>query len=248
MQFSEPKRSWFINETVCSNGKLYLTTLVDPLFLVLPYLYKQCQYRAMLLDQFIVDEEYPDTSQLINSVSHQQIELIGDKKDIGDVVTFKYNEDKTLKWLKVKCMKLVAALKQKKIYVGQGAVSTTYIKSEKLESSVDSGEYLRYAHGILSDYLSDHLSIKLEQHLDIPAEVKKRKLNTEKDTQIMKKVKMDDSIEDDAKENAKNDSSFVFEEKKGKIVEKKTSAKEKALAKAASGSKSISSFFVKKTS
>lgn len=249
MQFCEPKRSWFIDQTICSNGKLYLTTLVDPLFLILPYLYNQCQSRAMILDQFVADETYPNTGRLIKSVSYQQIELIGDKKIIGDLVAFKYNEDKTMKWLKAKCLKTIDVLKQKNIFVGQGAISSTYVKSEKLDESVDTGEYVRYAHGIISDYLSDEFSEKLEQFLDIPAEIKKRKLDTEIDPKNVKKVKLNDSIED-VKENIKSsyESSLVFEESKTKIGEKKSSAKDKALAKAASGSKSISSFFKSKSS
>lgn len=33
MTFGEPKRSWFINDSVTSNGNLYLSSPIDPLFL-----------------------------------------------------------------------------------------------------------------------------------------------------------------------------------------------------------------------
>lgn len=33
-------RSWFIEDTVKSEGKMYLSTPIDPIFLVLPYLRK----------------------------------------------------------------------------------------------------------------------------------------------------------------------------------------------------------------
>lgn len=36
--FDENKRSWFIDDNVKSDGKLYLSTPIDPIFLVLPYL------------------------------------------------------------------------------------------------------------------------------------------------------------------------------------------------------------------
>ena len=33
-------RSWFLDDTVQSDGALFLTTKVDPLFLILPYIAK----------------------------------------------------------------------------------------------------------------------------------------------------------------------------------------------------------------
>lgn len=38
--FDEKKRSWFIDNNVKSDGKLYLSTPIDPIFLALPYLRK----------------------------------------------------------------------------------------------------------------------------------------------------------------------------------------------------------------
>lgn len=38
--FDENKRSWFIDDSVKSDGKLHLSTPIDPIFLVLPYLRK----------------------------------------------------------------------------------------------------------------------------------------------------------------------------------------------------------------
>lgn len=38
--FDEKKRSWFIDDSVKSDGKLHLSTPIDPIFLALPYLRK----------------------------------------------------------------------------------------------------------------------------------------------------------------------------------------------------------------
>jgi len=38
--FEEKKRSWFIDDSVKSDGKLYMSTPIDPIFLILPYLRK----------------------------------------------------------------------------------------------------------------------------------------------------------------------------------------------------------------
>lgn len=40
LMFDESKRSWFIDDNVKSDGKLHLSTPIDPIFLVLPYLRK----------------------------------------------------------------------------------------------------------------------------------------------------------------------------------------------------------------
>lgn len=38
--FDEKKKSWFIDDNVKSDGKLHLSTPIDPIFLALPYLRK----------------------------------------------------------------------------------------------------------------------------------------------------------------------------------------------------------------
>lgn len=40
LTFDENKRSWFIDDNVKSDGKMHLSTPIDPIFLVLPYLRK----------------------------------------------------------------------------------------------------------------------------------------------------------------------------------------------------------------
>lgn len=40
MTFDENKRSWFIDDNVRADGKMHLSTPIDPIFLVLPYLRK----------------------------------------------------------------------------------------------------------------------------------------------------------------------------------------------------------------
>lgn len=56
---------------------------------------------------------------------------------------------------------------------------------------------MRYAHGIVSEYLAEDLSRKLAQHLDIPEEIenKKRKLSSPKDETDDKKFKRDSTEE-----------------------------------------------------
>lgn len=82
---------------------------------------------------------------------------------------FKYNEEKTLNWLKKKTERVADILKQKNIHVaGSGAVSSNFVKPKS--DSNDQEAYLRYAHGIVSEYLMDDLSVKLRKFLELPEE------------------------------------------------------------------------------
>lgn len=242
------KRSWFIDETVQSDGKMYLSTPIDPIFLVLPYLKKHCSLNAMPLDQLLHDPDFPQTERLLKSSGLSYLSLIADRKGDESLQAFKYNEEKTLAWLKKKVERVADILKQKNIHVtGGGAISANFVKSTS-----DSPEsYLKYAHGIVSEYLVDDLSLKLLKYLNLPLEEAsvpslKRK-STSQTAPEAKKGKIDEenalnsSLGNTSASNVLDLSSSKGESKKGGAAK----AKEKARAKAASNSKSISSFFKK---
>ena len=100
---------------------------------------------------------------------------------------------------------------------------------------------MEYAFGIVSDYITLELCEKLSDHLGfekVKTASGKRKAMIELENTTLKRIK---SEEDFA---AANMLETVISPPSAK--EKKVSAKEKAMAKAASGTKSISSFFTKK--
>ncbi|GLV40847.1 uncharacterized protein CBL_10022 [Carabus blaptoides fortunei] len=156
-----------------------------------------------------------------------------------------YNEEKTLMWLQKKTERVADILKQKNIHVGGGAVSATFVKSSKSDHTDES--YVRYAHGIVSEYLMDDLSQKLLKQLGLPEEsalpnlAAKRKSTSIVTPPEVKKIKTDS--EPDALKNGALDLSGK-PDIKPKLMS--ITSKEKARAKVASGSKSISSFFKKK--
>lgn len=226
--FAEKHRSWFINESVCSNGKIFMPSRMDPLFLIIPYLQKSNQ--AIPLEDMLVDEEYPHTKKLIGTVlKGGQLCLIADEKSAGSIRAYKYNEEKTLNWLSKKCDRLEAALGSTQKF----ARSQNFVKEEK-ENEKQDCEMLQYSHGIISDYLSLELSKKLGTFLSLPEEKvqNKRKSTAEIEISQIKKVKKEEL----------NETTPV----KKLATDKKVSAKSKALAKAASGTKSIANFFNKK--
>lgn len=230
---------------------------------MLPYLRKYCTSQAIPLDQLLRDDEFPETERLLKSSGLKYLSMIADRKGDEELNAFKYNEDKTLSWLKKKTERVAEILKQKNIHVGSGAVSATFVKSTtKLETNTETNEsYLRYAHGIVSEYLMDDLSHKLLKYLNLPPEdiaqqqqmpTLKRKSSTimhhqqqsQHQLQEMKKMKMDD----DCKTIISNSNVLDLSkpEPKSKLNSTTTqSSKDKVRAKAASGSKNITSFFKK---
>uniref|UniRef100_A0A182PPM4 Ribonuclease H2 subunit B n=1 Tax=Anopheles epiroticus TaxID=199890 RepID=A0A182PPM4_9DIPT len=230
--FNEQHRSWFINESVCSNGKIFLPTPIDPLFLVLPYLVEHCSERAVPLDQILIDEKFPSISILAEALPSARLALIADEKRASSILAYKYNETKTLEWLVGKCHRLGKVLGKQD---GPAAQSLNYIKEEK-ENETDEDEKgtLHTALGIVGDYLSLEFGRKLSVALGFPEDEnisKKRKSAIDLESATVKRIKKEES----------HDTTPI----KQPAGEKKVSAKAKALAKAASGSKSISSFFKK---
>ncbi|XP_055698303.1 ribonuclease H2 subunit B [Phlebotomus papatasi] len=239
LQFCQPHRSWFIDESIQADGNVYLTTQIDPLFLILPYLVESCSEMASPLDSFLVDQDFPDIFRLQKIVTEKQMDRISDLKGNGIVKGFKYNEEKTLDWLTQKCQRVTKVLRDKKIFVGQGAMSATFISPDAINETEDAMNYLTYAFSIVSDYISEDLSGLLKKKLGIEdkvaASVKRKSSKTLQDT-TGKKVKKEND------ENAFAETDLVKE----KAPEVKLTTKEKALAKAATGTKSIMSFFKKK--
>ncbi|KAL6264032.1 hypothetical protein P5V15_004114 [Pogonomyrmex californicus] len=237
--FDERKRSWFIDDNVKSEGKLYLSTPIDPIFLALPYLRKL--KLAQPLEQCLWDEDFPEISRLVQC-KNLNLSLIADLKGDESLQAFKFNEKKSLGWLQKKVEKVADILKQKGIHVSQGATSATYVKSTKYEIGTEA-EYLKYAHGIVSEYLAEDLSKKLAQHLNIHNEVesKKRKLDSSQNDMDEKKIKKDF-------EESPNPKAKTKESNKSEKIQKSTAPGKKELARqrAAAGSKSITTFFQKK--
>ncbi|XP_032776841.2 ribonuclease H2 subunit B isoform X1 [Daphnia magna] len=234
-QFDEPKRSWFIDNSVQSDGSLFLTTSIDPLFLILPYLYK-AKYTSPI-DQLLVDDEYPDTKKLTTCSKMQDLEKIADCKQSGSFQAWKYNEQKTLNWLEKKVSRISQHLKDSSFNVTHSTVSANYVKAAA--AIVPESSFMRYAFGLVTEYLSDELTAALENHLNLPV-VPKLVKDEESNEPPAKRKKIAGNPNQEPLEDYSKDQKPLTKEKL--LV----SAKSKALASAAKGSKSISSFFGKK--
>ncbi|XP_041806828.1 ribonuclease H2 subunit B isoform X3 [Chelmon rostratus] len=167
--FEEDFHSWFVGQTVQRDGRLLFVTPMDPLFLILPYLIKSGREgKFQPVDQLIKDEEFPACSRLLSCTrSLASLHHIAEEKEVELLKFHRYSQEKTMNWLKKKVERTVSALKKRNISVGEGVKSTTYIRV-KSESDYHEEDYLRYAHGLISEYISEDLSKALLKHLQLP--------------------------------------------------------------------------------
>ncbi|KAF6204484.1 hypothetical protein GE061_002825 [Apolygus lucorum] len=233
MQFSDSKRSYFIDDSVSSDGDTYFCTPMDPLFLALPYLMKT--KRCCPLDQTLADEEFPEVERLVHCT--MDVSLIADRRGDESLNAFIYNEEKTLLWLQTKLERLIAVLKEKNINTSKTvAVSANFVKTDDDE---DSGvNYMRYAYGMILDYIPESLATKFAEFIKLPPEPEKSN----------KRKEIVSPSQPNGKKSKVEEEEDSYEPKTpaAKQDKKTPSAKEQALAKAAKGTKSISSFFKKK--
>lgn len=234
-QFNESSRSWFLNSTVCSNGKIYLTTQIDPLFIFIQYLQEHCETRAQPLDQIMEGS----AGMFIEILKLPQMKMIADQKGPDDLKAFKFNEEKTMKWLKKKFTLIQNSLRDQHI-ISSGATSMNFVKSSADEEIVDEDAISEAALGIISEYISLDLIDKLDQFYGISEKSKepiaqKRKSEAAEKEGDRKRIKMEEqeNLPDASPTNALK-------------APPKITTKTKAFEKAAKGSKSISSFFAKK--
>uniref|UniRef100_A0A8P4KNI4 Ribonuclease H2 subunit B n=1 Tax=Dicentrarchus labrax TaxID=13489 RepID=A0A8P4KNI4_DICLA len=186
------------------------------------------------VDQVVMDEEFPACSRLLSCTrSLTSLHHITEEKEVGKLKFHRYSQEKTMDWLKKKVERTVIVLKKRNISVGERVKSTTYIRV-KSESDYHEEDYLRYAHGLISEYISEDLSKALLKHLQLP------ELTSPKETEPpTKKRKLSDNPVEAGEDYTKfNSADFV------RKPPKKMTAAQKSLAKVdKSGMKPMSSFF-----
>ncbi|XP_058885869.1 ribonuclease H2 subunit B isoform X4 [Acipenser ruthenus] len=167
--FKEEYHSWFIGQTVQHDGRLLFITPMDPLFLVLPYFLKAGKEgKFQPVDQVVVDEDFPCCSRLLKCPQTlQALRHITEEKEIGGQKFNRYSKEKTLELLKKKVDRTVKALKSSNTCVGGAVKSSTFIRT-KHNSEEKEEDYIRYAHGLISEYIAEDLSLDLHKYLKLP--------------------------------------------------------------------------------
>ncbi|XP_073702301.1 ribonuclease H2 subunit B [Garra rufa] len=232
--FSEDYRSWFIGQTVQRDGRLLYVTPIDPLFLLLPYISSVAtEGKFQSVEQMVMDEDYPGCTRLLQCKQGlDSLHHVADEKEVGDSKYHRYNQEKTLEWLKKKVQSTVSALKKSNISVGGGVKSSMFVRVKQEDAAEE--DYLRYAHGLISEYISEDLSKDLLKHLELP------EISSPKETEPpSKKRKLSDKPVEAGEDYTKfNSVDFV------RKPPKKMTAAQKSLAKVdKTGMKSLSAFF-----
>ncbi|XP_023981693.1 ribonuclease H2 subunit B isoform X2 [Physeter macrocephalus] len=233
--FKEKNHSWFINESVQSGGLLHFATPMDPLFLLLHYLIKaDREGKFQPLDQVVMDDMFPNCILLLKLPELEKLlQHVTEEKEIDKKKYYKYSKEKTLKWLEKKVNQTMAALKTNNVNVGARVQSTAFFSGDPLSSDKEE-DYIRYAHGLISEYIPKELSDDLSKYLKLPEPP------ASVPNPPSKKVKLSDEPVEAKEDYTK------FNTKDLKTVKKnsKMTAAQKALAKVdKSGMKSIDSFF-----
>ncbi|XP_046854492.1 ribonuclease H2 subunit B-like isoform X3 [Xenia sp. Carnegie-2017] len=217
IKFYEHPRSWFVDNSVIQDGSLYFATRVDPLFIILPCL-KATSTKYMSLEQILQEWDNIHMRKISPCITKQELNLITDVKEEHGLIVFKLNNEKVLSWL-------------------QRKVSQTKDQIEKDHSS-NSENNLRYAFGLISDYISDEWIVELKDRLGITEEI----LESSLEEPACKKVKLDESLVGKPDEDYSKFVSKSF--KTNQMGEVKLTAAQKSLAKVnTKGMKNISSFF-----
>lgn len=123
------------------------------------------------MEQCLWDEDFPETSRLAQC-ENLNLSLVADRKGDEALQAFKFNEEKSLNWLRKKVEKVVHVLKEKGIHVSQGAMSATYVKSTKFEIGTEAGE----RNIVNRDYNAVYVTKTLDKikHLRISRDIKSR--------------------------------------------------------------------------
>ncbi|XP_057388842.1 ribonuclease H2 subunit B isoform X3 [Balaenoptera acutorostrata] len=216
-------------------GLLHFATPMDPLFLLLHYLIKaDREGKFQPLDQVVMDDVFPNCILLLKLPELEKLlRHVTEEKEIDKKKYYKYSKEKTLKWLEKKVNQTMAALKTNNVNVSARVQSTAFFSGDPVSSDKEE-DYIRYAHGLISDYIPKELSDDLSKYLKLPEPP------ASVPNPPSKKVKLSDEPVEAKEDYTK------FNTKDLKTVKKnsKMTAAQKALAKVdKSGMKSIDSFF-----
>lgn len=257
-RYTEPNRGWLLNDQMSLDGTVFMTTIIDPLFLVLPYLMRDAADRFVPLDQVLKDERCADVERFADTVPMSQWLLLADQRGAPELRALRYSEEKTLNWLAFKCDRYVKTLTERKVAIEAGARSQTYVKSDK-QMGVDAlaNARLSLAIGLLCDHLPKALHEKLMVRVGAERAKKTAALagggggdggrrGSTSSTSSHKRRPTSEAEKADGSEKKYREggsSSSGSESPGATSTERKETAKDKAMAKAAQGTKGIMSFF-----
>ncbi|KAF3446485.1 hypothetical protein FNV43_RR11664 [Rhamnella rubrinervis] len=157
--FKQPYSSWFLGDYVSEDGRLYIATPVDPVFVLLP-IFDEARMKKgedpgkfRQLDEIIFIDGYPGYQHLL-SVAEKSMQVVCEVKEVGSSKFYRLDDSKVLGWLCCKVCQLRQTLfTLDKNYAARGEKDTVSDAVSIL------GEYLKDEPWLKR--LCDHLRLNL---------------------------------------------------------------------------------------
>uniref|UniRef100_A0A6B2L8U7 Ribonuclease H2 subunit B n=1 Tax=Arcella intermedia TaxID=1963864 RepID=A0A6B2L8U7_9EUKA len=154
--------SYFIDETVQQDGSLYITTDIDPLYLILPRLQEARRKKNSVDEGFYVDTNeiflnaespYHNLKYLKDS-KNCNLGVLCDVKVSGDNEYYRLNDDKVIEWLKRKVDQIADKIKSyPEIHPLAFSRSQVSGYSSLPNESINNDQLFCLTLGMLSEYL-----------------------------------------------------------------------------------------------
>ncbi|KAF9540462.1 Ribonuclease H2 subunit B [Mortierella hygrophila] len=232
---SEGLRSWFIGDTIQSDGALYLITPYDPVFILIPILDIMRQKTADAEGKFLLlegifgssSDQYPSLRHLADLKNiDKYLALVCDVR-VAAMKTYRLDDEKVMGWLKKKVEVFVSKFESIPALVDSIAYTESLPEACRTEAITQS------ALKMVSANLSDSWATKLSANYQFP-ELDKMESRTQLPSMS---------------EFGKRSGMDLDDEPKAREVKKpKMSVGQRKLAKASTaGMKPMTSFFAKKS-
>ncbi|XP_061339348.1 uncharacterized protein LOC133286028 isoform X2 [Gastrolobium bilobum] len=151
--------SWFLGDYISEDGRLYLSTPVDPVFIMLP-IFDEARMKKggdlgkfRQLDEILFIDGYPGYQQLM-SVVENCMQVVCDVKEVGSLKFFRLDDSKVLRWLCYKVCQLKQTLP---------TLDKNYAVQSEKDALVDAvsilGEYLKEEPWL--QFLCNHLKLNI---------------------------------------------------------------------------------------
>ncbi|XP_073007924.1 uncharacterized protein [Typha latifolia] len=144
--FKQPYGSWFLGDYVCEDGSLYISTPIDPIFILLPIFdaarMQKDNHQGVFrqLDEILFVHGYPGYQQLM-SIAQDYMQVVCEVKEIGSTKFYRLDDSKVLTWLCCKVQHLketfprlgknYAAQEERDILKGTVLILGEYLKDDR---------------------------------------------------------------------------------------------------------------------